>query len=92
MRILGVLSSIATAVAAMLLAVPTASADTGACVSYLEDIGQDTSARVQICANTETIGDTISEEAALALCVPLMTATLLPQPFADRACQLAVEP
>jgi hypothetical protein len=92
MRILGVLSSIAAPVAAMLLAVPTASADTGACTSYLEDIGQDTTLRVQICVNTETIGDTVSEQAAFAACEPLMTATLLPQPFVDEACQLAVEP
>jgi hypothetical protein len=92
MRIIGTLLT-AVATAALVVTVPTvAHADTGACVSYLEDVGQDTTVRVQICAETETIGDTISTSYAFTVCVPLMSLTGLAQHHAVTACELAVAP
>lgn len=92
MRIVGMFAVAALTAATMVLTAPTAGADTGACVSYLEDIGKDTTARVQICAETETLGDTVSQAYALSVCNPLMLLTGLSQGESATACQLAVAP
>lgn len=70
----------------------SASADTGACASYLEEQGEDNTARYQVCAETETLGDTVSAQYAVTVCVPLMSVTALPERLATEACHLAVEP
>lgn len=72
--------------------VPAAQADTGACTSYLEDAGEDTTVRVQMCAETETAGDSVSQEYAMTICLPLMSMTGLPEEHTLTACALAVEP
>lgn len=92
MRIIGTLLT-AAAAAALLVTAPTiAHADTGACVSYLEDVGEDTTVRVQICAETETLADTVSQSYALSVCVPLMSLTGLARHHAVTACEFAVAP
>jgi len=70
----------------------TAGADTGACGSYLEDHGEDTTIRYQLCAETETLGDTATPEYAVASCVPLMTTSGLRSDLSHQACALAVAP
>src|SRR5262245_29886345 len=70
----------------------TASADTGACASYLEDHGEDTTVRYQYCAETETLGDTATPEYAMASCVPLMTTSGLREDLSHEACALAIAP
>lgn len=70
----------------------SASADTGACASYLEEQGEDNSVRYQLCAETETLADSASQQYALMVCVPGMAVTGLPQPLATEACDLAVQP
>lgn len=84
--VLGVAFGIATGLSG------TASADTGSCVSYLERQGEDNTVRVQLCAETETLGDTVSQQYALAVCVPGMSLTGLPEPQAVESCHLAAEP
>lgn len=83
----------AAAAATFLLIAPTAAhADTGACVSYLEEVGQDTTVRVQVCAETETLGDTVSTSYARSVCGLLMTLTGLSQEHTATACDHAVAP
>lgn len=72
--------------------VPAAQADTVACTAYLTDEGKDTTTRVQICAETETAGDTVSQEYAKLVCLPLMSLTGLSKEHTIEACTLAVEP
>jgi hypothetical protein len=71
---------------------PAAQADTVACTGYLTDEGKDTTTRVQICAETETAGDAVSQEYARTVCLPLMSLTGLPKEDTIEACTLAVEP
>lgn len=91
MRLVGTLATTAAAAAALVLSAPTANADAGACVSYLERHGVDTTVRVQVCTETETIGDLLSQEVAIGLCPVLMAPTFLDPSTAERACWLAVE-
>jgi hypothetical protein len=70
----------------------TARADTGACSSFLEHIGEDGTVRYQLCALTETLGDVVSQEYAQNVCVTLMHATGLANEWAYQACTLAVAP
>ncbi|MGH4023406.1 MAG: hypothetical protein ACRDRV_02345 [Pseudonocardiaceae bacterium] len=69
-----------------------ASADTGACTSYLENIGEDTTVRVHLCAETEAIGDGASQEVAMSFCIPAMGSTGLPPEISYEACELALAP
>lgn len=84
--------ALATVFGGGLAGAPAAQADTGACTSYLEDAGEDTSVRVQICAETETAGDVVSPQYAMAICLPAMSLTGLPEYHTVEACTLAIEP
>lgn len=92
MRLIGKCLVAAAVLAAMVLTAPAAHADTGACVSFLEDGGEDTTVRNAVCLTTETVGDTVSAQYAFDACVPLMSVTGLPEALSVAACHLAIEP
>ena len=82
----------AVVVTTIALTAPAADASTGACTSYLEKKGVDTSLRVQACADAEIIGDTVSQDVSLPLCKLVMAVTLLPDSNAEEACRLSLAP
>ncbi|MFF1613942.1 hypothetical protein ACFVYA_39780 [Amycolatopsis sp. NPDC058278] len=68
-----------------------AQASAATCVTYLEGVGEQTTARNVICESTEALSDNVSPQYAYSVCLLSMTATGLTQSRSAAACSRAIE-
>jgi hypothetical protein len=73
------------------IAATPAHATTGQCISYLEQKGEDTVARNEVCQTTEVLADNVSDAYARQYCHAGMLATGLDAATTKEACERALQ-
>ncbi len=73
------------------IAATPAHATAGQCIGYLEQQGEDTTVRNEVCQTTEVLADNVSDAYAREYCHAAMLATGLDPDTTDEACERALE-